>query len=49
MWAFGVIFFYTLTHRFPFIGSNEVEIKKAILEAEPDYKGIEGEELTLVV
>lgn len=49
VWALGVIFFFVLTHRHPFHGNNEFEIKKCIMESEPDYKGIEEPELSLVM
>ena len=44
IWALGVIFYFVLTKRMPFVGKLESELKKSIQESEADFKGLDPAE-----
>jgi serine/threonine protein kinase len=48
VWAMGVIFYYTFLKKFPFVGQTETEMKKCILESEPDMGTIDALDQSLI-
>jgi serine/threonine protein kinase len=48
VWAMGVIFYYTFLKKFPFVCQTETEMKKCILESEPDMGTIDALDQSLI-